>query len=261
MSTVLQGKWALVTGASSGLGVDFARQLGQMGCHLILAARREDRLRQVADEVAGQYGVQAEVIAIDLAQPEAPQQLYDRLRTADRKVDVLINNAGYGLYGEFAAQDWQREQEMLQLNMLALVNLTRLFMRDMIARDTGYILQVSSIGAYLPSPLYATYSAAKSFVLNFSEAVNYELRKTGVKITVVSPGVTRTAFHDVAGQEKTLYQRLVIMDSADVARIGLKAMLKGRPSVVPGYLNALSAWSLRFVPRRLQATLGYLMMK
>jgi uncharacterized protein len=261
MSADLAGKWALVTGASSGLGVDFARQLAQMGCNLILVARREELLQEVAAEVAGQYGVQAEVIALDLAQPEAPQQLYDRLQADGKQVNVLINNAGYGLYGEFLSLDWERERDMLQLDIITVVHLTKLFLRDMVARDFGYILQMSSIGAYTPAPLYATYSAAKAFVLNFSEAVNYELRKTGVKITAVSAGVTRTAFREVAGQETTLYQRMAMMDSADVVRIGLRAMLKGRSSVVPGYLNAISIWSLRFLPRRVQAALGYATMK
>jgi uncharacterized protein len=261
ISADLIGKWALVTGASSGLGVDFARQLAQMGCNLILIARREELLQEVAAEVAGAHGVQAEVIALDLAQPDAPQQLYDRLQADGKQVDVLVNNAGFGLYGEFIALDWERERDVFQVNMLAVAHLTKLFLRDMVARDSGYILQMSSIGAYLPSPLYATYSATKAFVQNFSEAVHYELRNTGVSVTVVSPGIVRTSFHDVAGQQYTLYQRMVMMESADVVRIGLKAMLKRRSSVVPGYMNALSIWSMRFIPRRVQAALGYATMK
>ncbi|HEX2620424.1 MAG TPA: SDR family oxidoreductase [Phototrophicaceae bacterium] len=256
-TTILKGKWALVTGASSGLGVDFAKQLAAIGCHLILVARREDRLRAVADQITTQYGVQVEIVILDLSLPEAPQTLYDQLKTAGRRVDVLINNAGYGLYGEFTQLDWQREQNMLQLDIMTVTHLTKLFVRDMVVRNFGYVLQVASIGAYQPSPLYATYSAAKSFVLNFSEAVNYELRKTAVKLTVISPGVTKTEFLAVSGQQPTFYQRMAMMQSPDVVRIGLNAMLRGKPSVIPGTINAVTIFLNRLLPRRLIAALAY----
>lgn len=261
-TTMLKGKWALVTGASSGLGVDFAKQLAAIGCHLLLVARREDRLRTVAADIMAQYGVQVEIITLDLSLPEAPQQLYDQLQTAGKQVDVLINNAGYGLYGEFDQLDWQRQQNMLQLDIMTLTHLTKLFIKDMIARNSGYILQVASIGGYQPSPLYATYSAAKSFVLSFSEAVNYELRNTGVKLTVVSPGVTKTEFLVVSGQQPTLYQRLSMMQSTDVVRIALNALWHGQPSVIPGFMNALTIFlSTRLMPRWMSIRLAYATMQ
>ena len=254
--TVLRGKTALVTGASSGLGVDFATILAERGCNLVLVARREERLRKLADELAQRHGVQAHVIAMDLAPLGAAADLYNRLRALNLTVDVLINNAGFGVYGPFTEIAWEREQEMLLLDIVTLVHLSKLFVRDMVGRNFGYVLQVSSIGAYQPSPTYATYSAAKAFVLSFGEALSYELRGTNVKVSVLSPGVTATEFLDVAGQRRTLYQRLSMMASRPVAEIGIDAMLRGKPSKVAGVMNALTAWSLRFVPRRLQAAMA-----
>jgi hypothetical protein len=252
----LRGRTALVTGASSGLGVDFARELAARGANLVLVARREDLLRQHTEAIAARYGVKTSLIAMDLATHDAPQALYDRLKTEGTSVDVLVNNAGYGLYGAFSELAWERERAMLELDIITLVHLSKLFVRDMVAHDYGYMLHVASIGAYQPSPLYASYGAAKAFVLNFGEALSYELRRTKVRSTVISPGVTATEFLKVSGQSATLYQRLLMMKSADVARIGIEAMLKGRPSVVPGFLNAVGAFIPRLMPRRAQAALA-----
>lgn len=258
--TNLKGKTALVTGASSGLGVDFARHLAARGCNLILVARREDLLRNAQAEVSQTYGADVQIITMDLSAPEAPQSLYDQLKTACQPVDILINNAGYGLYGEFLDIPWEREKNMIDLDITTLLHLTKLFVKDMVARNFGYILQISSIGAYQPSPTYATYSAAKSFVLFFGEALNYELRKTNVRCSVLSPGVTRTEFLQVSGQKPTFYQRLLMMDSATVTRIGIDAMLRGRPSIVPGRLNAFMVWTNRLMPRRVSTAISYRLM-
>jgi len=257
----LHGKTALVTGASSGLGVAFAHRLAARGACLILVARREDKLREVQQKIQETYGVQVEIVAMDLAAPEAPQRLYDQLKASGRTVEILINNAGLGLFGEFVNIPWEREHAMLELDMITLVHLTKLFVKDMVDRHSGYVLHVASTGAYQPSPLYATYCAAKSFVLSFGEALHFELRDTGVMSTVLSPGVTRTEFHDVAGQDYRLYHRLTAMDSEKVAEIGLRALLKNRPSVVAGRINALMAWSNRLVPRRFSAWMAYTMMR
>ena len=257
---LLKNHTALVTGASSGLGVDFARELARLGCNLVLVARREDQLNVVADGIAKASGVRARGIPMDLAQPDAPQQLYDRLLAEGENVDVLVNNAGFGYYGDFASVPWEREKAMLDLDILALTHLTKLFLPDMLKRNFGYILLVSSIGAYQPSPTYASYSAAKSFVLNFGEALHFELRRTGVGCTVVSPGVTATEFLKVSGQSPTAYQRMAMMKSADVARIGVRSMLARRASVVPGWLNAFMVWSNRFIPRSASALLSYRLM-
>ncbi|CAN5610213.1 SDR family oxidoreductase [soil metagenome] len=256
----LRGKTALVTGASSGLGVDFARQLAEQGCHLILVARREDKLREVAQEVTLKYGVEVMVLTLDLGIANAAQDLYDQIKKQGKVVDVLINNAGFGLFGEFITLPWVREKAMLELDIITLVHLTKLFAQDMLARDFGYILQIASNAGYQPVHSFATYSAAKSFVLNFGEALSYELRKTNVHCTVLSPGVTATEFFQVAGQRLTLYHRLTILDSPTVVRIGLKAMLAGRPNVIAGYVNATLAWANRFVPRRLSAIIAHKIM-
>ncbi|MGA9855225.1 MAG: SDR family oxidoreductase [Gammaproteobacteria bacterium] len=256
----LQGKTALVTGASSGLGAEFARQLAAGGCHLILVARREQLLQKLKLELLAKHPVDIQVFTSDLAEADAPQKLYTAIKAAGLSVDILINNAGFGIYGEHVSIPWPQEQQMLMLDILAVMQLTKLELPDMLKRDSGYILQVSSIGAYQPSPTYAAYSAAKTFVLYFGEALNYELRNTHVSCTVLSPGVTATEFLRVAGQKPTLYQRLLMMQSPKVVRIGLKAMLKRKPSVVPGWLNAFMVWSNRFIPRRWSAAFTYRLM-
>ncbi|MFC1853162.1 SDR family NAD(P)-dependent oxidoreductase [candidate division CSSED10-310 bacterium] len=254
----LKGRYALVTGASSGLGVDFARELASRGCNLILVARREDRLQSLQQELTAQYDeIEVTVTPLDLTASEAPQRLYDQILKAGKSVDILVNNAGFGVFGTHNDIPWEKEKNMLLLDIVVVAHLTKLFLKDMLDRNFGYILQVSSIGAYQPSPTYASYSATKSFVLSFGEALNYELRNTNVSCTVVSPGVTQTEFLEVAGQEPTLYQRTLMMKSPDVVRIGIKSMLKRKSSVIPGRLNALLAWSNRFVPRRLSAALTY----
>jgi short-subunit dehydrogenase len=256
----LAGKTALVTGASSGLGADFARQLASRGASLVLVARREDQLRAVAAEIEKEYPVTAQALPLDLAAPGAPQALYDQLQRQGMRVDVLVNNAGFGIYGDFASVPWEREKAMLDIDVVTLTHLTKLFVQDMLTRKSGFILQVASIGAYQPSPTYATYSAAKAYVLMMGEALNYELRRSGVSVTVISPGVTATEFLKVAGQAPSLYQRSMMMDSSTVARIGIQGMLRRRPSVIPGFLNNLAAFGTRLMPRRMQAAAAHLFM-
>ena len=261
MKKMLNGKLALITGASSGLGADFARQLAARGCGLILVARRVDRLEKLQAEISASCGVTVECLAMDLVEADAPQKLYDHLKSANRTVDVLVNNAGYGVFGEFWTTPWERLHQMLELDMVVLTHLTRLFIADMLLRDSGYILNVASTGAFQPTPTYAAYAATKSYVLSLSEALHYELRHSAVKCTALCPGVTRTEFLEVAGQKTTTYQRLTMMESADVARIGIEAVLKGRSSVVAGGFNALAAWSMRLIPRQFQAAMSNLVMK
>lgn len=252
----VRGRTALVTGASSGLGADFARILGARGCHLLLVARREERLQALRQEIVDRYGVDVIVIAMDLSVTGAPRALYDEVKARGKLVDILVNNAGYALYGQFVDISWERERNMLELDIITLTHMTKLFLRDMVAQNFGFILQVASNGAFQPTPTYATYSAAKAYVLSFGEAISYELRHTNVRCTVVAPGVTATEFLEVSGQRTTRYQRLAMMQSADVAAAGIEAMLKGRSSVVPGFANALAAWSTRLMPRRLAAAVA-----
>ena len=206
MAEHLAGKWALITGASSGFGVDFAKQLAAKGMNLVLVARREDNLRAVADEVAQAHGVQVVPVALDLAAPDAPPRLFDMTKAAGHDITVLINNAGFGLYGRFTDLAWEREQEMIDIDITALVHLTKLYAADMAARKNGYILQVASVGAFQPSPLYAVYGAAKAFVLSFGEAVDYELAG-GVSVTTTAPALPRRSLA-VSGSAN-FYQRMV----------------------------------------------------
>lgn len=260
MTDTLNGKTALITGASSGMGADFARQLAERGCNLVLAARREDRLRELQAEITKTYPVNVETAVFDLLDPEAPRQLFDRLTSAGQTVDVLVNNAGLGLYGELKNVDWEAMRRMLMVDVMGLTHLTRLFVPGMVARGCGYILLVGSTGSFQPTPTYAAYSAGKSYVLSLGEALHYELRETGVRVTVLCPGVTRTEFFEVSGQEMTAFQRRTAMGSAEVVRIGLRAMLKGRSCVVAGGTNAFLAWGTRLLPRQvLAAVTGRLM--
>ncbi|MEW6401425.1 MAG: SDR family oxidoreductase [Chloroflexota bacterium] len=261
MKESLQGKTALITGASSGLGADFARQLALRGCQLVLVARREDRLCELAAEISACCGGNAKCIAMDLGETDAPQHLYDQLIHSGQTVDILINNAGLGLYGEFTDVPWKNLHQMLELDMITLTHLTHLFVADMSKRGSGYVLFIASTGAFQPTPTYAAYSAAKSYVLSLGEALHYELRQTGVGCTVLCPGVTRTEFFKVAGQKLTPYQRLTMMESSAVARIGIEAMLRGRASVVAGRFNALFAWATRFIPRQALAGMAYQAMR
>lgn len=249
-------KWALVTGASGGLGVEFAKVLAGRRYNVILVARREELLNNHKEQLKRDYGMEAMAIPMDLARENAPDRLHEKINERGLQVEVLVNNAGFGIYGPFVETGWEREREMLKLDMLAVTHLTKLFVKDMVQRDSGYILQISSIGAYQPSPRYATYSAAKSYVLHFGEALNYELRNTNVSCTVLSPGVTRTGFLDQAGQSPSLYQRLMMTDSNKVARIGIDAMMKRKSSIVPGFLNKLTIWSNRLIPRKLSAAVA-----
>jgi short-subunit dehydrogenase len=253
---ILKGKTGLITGASSGMGADFARELAARGCNLILVARRADRLQELKEEISARFGVGADYLAMDLAAADAPQRLYDSVKAGGRTVDVLINNAGYAVFGEFQRSEWNRLRSMLELDVVALTHLSRLFAADMASRRFGYLLLVASTGAFQPTPKYAAYAAAKSYVLQFGEALHYELRPFRVGCTVLCPGVTRTDFFEVAGQDMTAYQRRTAMASADVARIGVRAMLAGRSCVVAGRINNLIAWSARLAPRQFLAAMA-----
>lgn len=253
--------WALVTGASSGLGVDFARQLAARGHNLALVARRREPMDALAATLVAEHGVEVVVEPEDLAAAGAADRLAARLAARGVEVEVLVNNAGFGLFGDFLAVDGARTDEMLRLNIVALTALTRTFAAAMAARGRGRILLVSSIGAYQATPSYAAYSASKAYVLLFGEALHRELAPRGVTVTVVSPGITATSFLAVSGQSATAYQRMMMMRSADVVRTALGALFAGRTSVVPGFGNKLGVFANRFVPRGLQAIIAGRLMR
>lgn len=259
---LLENRRALVTGASGGIGADFARELAKLGCNLVLVARSGERLRQLADQLAREHGVGVDVVAIDLAAPGAAVRLHEQTSAARLDIDVLVNNAGLGLYGAFAEQSYDRIREMLQLNVIVLTELTRLYLPAMRARNFGRIVQVGSIASHIPGPLYAAYTASKVYVLSFGESLWQELRGTGVSCTVVCPGMTKTNFFDVAGHhENSLYKRMSMMRSRDVARIGIQAALKRKNSVVTGFFNKVQVFAGHFMPRRVMYFVARLTMK
>jgi hypothetical protein len=235
---------ALVTGASAGLGVEFARQLSKRGHRLVLAARRKERLEEMAAERGN-----ARAAAIDLSKPEAVTELIADIEGAGEDVDLLINNAGFGLIGRFAELDAKREREMIDLNVGALTDLCRAVAPRMIARKSGGILNVASTAAFQPGPKMAVYFATKAFVLSLSEALHEELKPHGIKVSCLCPGPTRTEFGEVAGfGGNSLFDR-VAMRADDVVRQGLNGLDRNRAVVVTGWLNKLGAASTRFAPR------------
>jgi hypothetical protein len=255
----LLGKTALVTGASSGLGVDFGRELAARGAALVLVARRTELLEGVAQEIRSASGVAVKTLVADLAEESGREGVAEALRDTD--IDILINNAGLGLYGESLKIPWTKERTMLAVDVMAVAHAIKLFVPGMVARGYGRVLNLSSIAAFQPTPYYASYGGAKAFVLAYSEALNYELRGTGVTVSAISPGITKTEFLRVSGQQPTVYQRFAMMESADVARIGIAGMLRGKSSIVPGPLNALTIASGRFSPRALVLPLAAWMMR
>ena len=237
-------KVALVTGASAGLGVDFARQLSKRGHRLVLVARRKERLEELARELGN-----ARAVAIDLSRRDAAIKLLADLEANGEIVDVLVNNAGFGLIGRFAELDAKRERQMIDLNVATLTDLCRAVAPGMIKRKSGAILNVASTAAFQPGPKMAVYFATKAFVLSLSEALHEELKPHGVKVSCLCPGPTRTEFGDVAGFGGNGVFDRVAMESAEVVRIGLQALDKNRAVAIAGYVNKVGALSTRFAPR------------
>ena len=242
---------ALVTGASAGIGRDFATLFAADGTDVVLVARRRDRLDALAHELTSRHGVRAFSVAADLADPATPPRVADEVHRLGLTIDVLVNNAGFGGTGAFAAASTESQLAMIQVNVTALAHLTSLFLPDMIERRRGRILNVGSTAGFVAGPFMATYYASKAFVNSFTEALWYELRGTGVTATVSCPGATATEFSEVAGNSKSLLFRLGAASAATVAREGYRAMMKGKPMVIHGLKNKLTVQSLRVSPRAL----------
>lgn len=253
----MSNKWALITGASSGLGVDFAHELAAEGYHLVLVARRAERMQTLAADIEAQHAIRTKVIALDLSVPNASLSLKHQLDQEHIAIDVLINNAGFGIFGDFLDEAVEKTSNMVQLNITSLTELTHLFATDMVQRKRGHILLVASVVAYQPSPNYAAYAASKAYVLNLGEALHEEFKPHGVTVTVLSPGATATEFFDVSGQASTALKRAFMMPSRPVVQIGLDAMRRGRATVVSGWKNKLMTFSTRLLPRKLQRRIAH----
>lgn len=241
---------ALITGASGGIGLELARLCAKGGHDVILVARNREKLDEAAKYLAGMYGIRAEVIAADLKDPEAPHAIMGQVGQSGLEVDVLVNNAGFGDWGLFGRAELQRQLDMLQVNIIALTTLTRLVLPRMVSRRAGRILNVASTAAFAPGPLMAVYYASKAYVLSFSEALSNEFKGTGITVTALCPGPTRTAFAQEAGMTNSnLFAGPNVMDAAAVATAGYQAMMLGRAVVVPGIANKILIQSIRLSPR------------
>ncbi|MFZ3266235.1 MAG: SDR family oxidoreductase [Terriglobales bacterium] len=244
-------KTALITGASSGIGLELARIFAREGYNLVLVARSVDRLRQLASEVEKLHGARSLILATDLAGPGAAAYVLDQTARAQIVVDVLVNNAGFGQYGLFADNDLEECMRQIQLNVTTLTHLTRLYLPGMIGRTSGRILNVASTAAFQPGPLMAVYFATKAYVLHFSEALANELKGTGVTVTCLCPGATATEFHKRANATGMRLLKMGSMDAHTVAEDGYRGLMAGKPVVISGFRNWLVAQSVRFSPRRL----------
>jgi uncharacterized protein len=243
---------ALITGASSGIGLELAKLFARESHDLALVARSYDTLKAVAEDLQQTYGVQVKFYAKDLSVSSAPEEIFEALQSEGGNIDVLVNNAGFGWRGEFASMDLADALEMIQVNITTLTHLTRLFLPGMIARKRGKILQVASTAAFQPGPLMALYYASKAYVLSFSEALSEELRGSGVTVTALCPGPTATNFGKRAGfANEKIVGGLLSMDARTVAMDGYKGLMKGKPLVVSGWRNRLGTQLVRFLPRKL----------
>jgi short-subunit dehydrogenase len=248
----LKGKWAVVTGASSGFGVEFATLLAEQHANLVLVARRTEPMEKLARQLRQKHSVEVVIEGMDLSRAGVAAELKSRLDRRGIVIDVLVNNAGYGVYGSFISQPWQKTTDMLQLNMVTVTELCHVFANDMVKRRAGHILLISSILGYQATPAFAAYAGTKAYVLLFGEALHAELKQYGVAVTVLSPGIASTSFVEVSGQTVNLALRMMMMKPRPVAKIGILAMLNRRSSVVAGILNKIAVFSMRFTPRRLQ---------
>lgn len=245
-----RGKRALVTGASAGIGGAFAELLAAGGANLLLTARRRDKLEELASRLRSSYGVQADCIAADLEQPGAPDEIFAFAQGQGIAIDLLINNAGFGVYGEFQGSNLARQIGMVQLNCSAVVHLTHLFLPAMIQRRGGDILIVASTAAYQPVAYLATYAATKAFDLLFAEALAEEVKRYNVRVCALCPGPTDTEFQQVSGYPLEDSPKGV-ETAAKVARTGLAALAAGKHSVISGFKNEMTVQAQRIAPRRL----------
>ncbi len=242
-------RWALVTGASSGIGAEFASQLAGRGMHLILAARRKEKMTELATELNTRHGTRCHIITIDLSEPESGKVLYDEIKRLGIDVELLVNNAGIGMIGQIETTDPEEVRRMLNLNLLTLADLTYRVLPEMIQRGHGAIINMSSQAAFQPVAFMAAYAASKSFILHFSEALWAEARSRGVTVMALCPGVTRTDFFDTAGAPGWL-EKHASQSPAKVVKTALRAMEKRRQYIVPGWGNYIMSLLVRLTTRR-----------
>lgn len=245
-------KTALITGATTGIGLELAKLFAKNKFNLVIVSRNASRLKDVSESLSNEYKVTVKSISKDLSKNNAAREIYEEITNEKLKIDMLVNNAGFGVHGAFSDTDLNEDIEMIQLNITSLVVLTKLFLNDMKKNNSGKIMNVASTAAFQPGPFMAIYYATKSFVLSFSEALGEELSETNITISAFCPGPTKTEFQDRAGINKIkLVSRNLfpMMSAGDAAKIGFEGMMKGNRIVIPGFMNNMLPVTLRFVPR------------
>jgi len=248
----INGKNVLITGASFGFGHEFAKHFAADGYNLILVARSADRLNTLAQELSTKYGIQTWVMTKNLFDRDAPNQLYAELKEKNIPVHILVNNAGFGTYGQFSEIELEQDLNLVQLNVVVVTHMTKLFMRDMLARNEGRILNVASMAAFLPGPYMATYFASKAYVYSLTDALAEELRGTNVSIMALCPGVAATNFQQTASNEKALIGGKIdafVMSASSVVDTAYSDFMQGKKLSIPGVTNKLMHALLRFIPR------------
>jgi len=259
MSERWRNKWALITGASAGIGEGLAKQLASGGANLVLTARRTDRLSKIAADLSAQYGVKTEVLSADLARPEAPSEIHAFTTGKNLEIELLVNNAGFGAFGYAHEIPAERMTEMIQVNCSAVVHLTRLYLPAMVARKHGDVLIVASVASFQAVPFNSVYAATKAFDLLFAEGVAEEVRPFGVRVCALCPGPTTTEFQEVANQPNRIFRYPETAEK--VARVGLEALAAGKHYVISGMRNRLMVEAERLSPRSYVVKMAAKMMR
>ncbi|GAA4278467.1 SDR family NAD(P)-dependent oxidoreductase [Aquimarina mytili] len=248
-------KTALITGASSGIGLELARVHASKGDNLVLVARNQTKLEAIKLEIEKKYEIDVLIIVKDLSTPNATQSVFDETQQKGIQVDFLINNAGFGDFGMFYETDWEKEHNMITLNITAVTEFTKLYLKEMVKRNSGKIMNVASTAAFQPGPTMAVYYATKAYVLHFSEAIANELKDKKITVTALCPGATESGFQSVAQmKESKLVKGKKLPSSKSVALYGYKAMMKGKTVAIHGFMNRVLANSVRFMPRKMVTT-------
>jgi short-subunit dehydrogenase len=250
------GKWALVTGASAGIGTALAEELARGGTNLVLTARRRERLEELAQKLVAAHKIQTKIFVADLAEADAPEKIFQFTKEQGIEVELLINNAGFGAYGEFHTVETRRLLEMVQVNCSAVVHLTRLYLSEMVSRRHGDVLILASTAAFQSVPYISTYAATKTFDLLFAEGLAEEMKPYGIRVCALCPGSTESEFADVAGQTHIAATRANRETAEKVARTGLRAIAAGKSYVISGLGNYLGVLGQRLVPRRFVARIA-----
>jgi short-subunit dehydrogenase len=243
---------ALITGASSGIGLELAKILASKGVNLVLVARNKSKLDELKVKLEHQHKVSVYTIEKDLSKPNSAQEVYAETCKQSIQIDYLINNAGFGDFGMFYETNWDKESQMINLNITTLTQFTKLYLKEMVSRESGKIMNIASTAAFQPGPMMAVYFATKAFVLSFSEAIGNEVNNKGITVTALCPGMTKTGFEKAAAMQKSgLVKGKKLPTAKDVAEFGYNSMMKGTPVAIHGFMNNVIANSVRFLPRKL----------